>query len=412
MIREIFAAEINYEDAPVHLRETFTGSEGNIKSLLAEIRPLVDEVYILATRQRFTVYVVNESLQPLTDFFHNEHNLKGYVQYYYNSGESVTHLMATASGLLSSVKGEAGILGDIIRCYECASATSSLGITLDNTVRRAIETGRQVRVSSGIDHFGASVVETGLEVLYNRLENLHHKNFLIIGTGQLAHVALEYLCREGFSNIAITDRDRDRAGRVARKYGVKSFPLEALPDYFPLADVVLGVSHGQVPIELTAAEYDDTRRKECFILDFGIPPNFSGQWVEKYAADLYNLDDLRRMEPSPLDAFGGVEKAWRMVMKASNDFVHLLKLLHHSPVLTAYLNRQFQQKAGGREVKPKRTLKHILLFRKGDTASGDPANREAMNRRAHINNYAAENAAEIVRNFSHVRTFTYFICDN
>ena len=411
MTPQIFAAEINFEDAPLSVCEKFNGNERNVKSLLAELRSRVDEVFVLATRQRFTVYAVCENIHPLTEFFHSENSLKGYVQYYYNSGESVTHLMATASGLLSSVKGEANIVSDILQCYQWATECACLGITLDHTLKKTIETGRRVRVATGIDHFCSSVVEAGLELLYNRMENLHRKNFLVIGTGKLARLALEYLCREGMENIALTGSDHRQVEALAKKYSVRSFQISTIADYFFMADVIIGASHDALNMDFTNDRKKDAN-PDCLVLDFGFPPNFSSQWVEKHAAEFYNLDDLRRLQPSPLEYFGGLELAWRMVMKASGDFVHLLQLLHRSPILTAYLNRQFTLKNGVWKVKPKRTLRHILLFKKGETVTGiSPANM-TINGKLHANNHVAENGCDIVRNFSHVKKFHFLLSDN
>lgn len=412
MTRQIFAAEINFEDAPFHVRDKFNPSEANVKMLLHELRPRVDEVYILATRQRFTVYVVHESLQGLTDFFHSEHSLKGYVQYYYNSGESVTHLMATASGLLSTVKGESNILFDMMQCYQWAAACSCLGITLDNTLTKTLETGKKVRVATGIDHFCSSVVGTGLELLYSRLENLHRKNFLIIGTGELAGLALEYLCGEGLTNIAITGHDHERALQLAKKYAVKSFPIQSIQNYFFLADVIIGVAHEQLDMDFTLPDNGKDHNKHCFVLDFGMPPNFDPRWVERHSAEFYNLDDLRRLQPSPLEYFGGLELAWRMVMKASNRFVLLVNLLQHSPFLAAYLNRQFVQKNGEWKVKPKRTLRHIFQFKRAESVAGVSPRKQITNARMHANNLMAENAQEIVRNFSQVKRFHFLMSEN
>ena len=204
MTRQIFAAEINFEDTPLHVREKFSSNEKNVKRLLLSFRKKVHEVFILANHQRFTVYILHENLTPLTEFFHDENPLKGYVQYYYNSGESVTHLMATASGLLSPVKGEGRILSEIVQCYEWAVSCACVGMTLDNTLSKAIDTGKRVRTETAIDKFCSSVIDAGIELLYNRLENLHTRNFLIIGTGKMARLALESLTGEGITNIAIT----------------------------------------------------------------------------------------------------------------------------------------------------------------------------------------------------------------
>lgn len=416
MVRQIFAAEINFEDAPLHVREKFNETEKNVKRILTALRPLVAEVYILATRQRFTVYIVHDNLAPLTQFFHVDHNLKGYVQFYYNSSESVTHLMATASGLLSLIKGEGRILSEIIKCYQWATDCNCLGMTLDNTLTKAIETGKTVRTETGIDKFCASVVETGIELLYNQLENLHKKNFVIYGTGKMARLALEYLSREGIRSIAICGQDHNRAVQLSKRFNIKAFPLEKAKEYFLQANVIIGVAHEELTVDFPQAEKEVShkkKRKDLFILDLGIPPNFDPRWVEKQAENFYNLDDLRRLQPSPLESFGGLEVAWRMVMKASNDFVHLLQLLHHSPVLTAYLHRQFTLKNGELKIKPKRTLRNMLLFRKTDSLDGtSPVNHEHHQAKAHANNQQAENALELVKNLKNFKKFTFYLSEN
>lgn len=412
MTRQIFAAEISIDDAPPFVREKFNDSETNVKALLMVLRARVPEVFVLATRQRFSVYVVDENIQTLTDFFHSDHGLKGYVQYYYNTGESVSHLMATAAGLLSPIKGEESILTDIRKCYLWASNSACLGITLDHTLTKAIETGKAVRTATGIGHFCTSVVETGIELLYGRMENLHKKNFLIIGSGKLADLALEYFATEGMRNVAITGEDQNMTNALAKKYAVKSFPIASLADYFFMADVIIGVSHQEVKLDFLTPDRNTEDDRDAFVLDLGMPPNFTMQSVEKYATEFYNLDDLRRMEPSPVESFGGLELAWRMVVKSSNDFVHLIKLLHHSPILTAYLSRQFQQKNGEWRIKPKRTLRHLLMFRKGESATGLSPARESVNERLHANNYQPENGIEIIRNFARPKSFKFILPEN
>lgn len=411
MTRQIFAAEINFEDTPLHVRERFSSTEKNIKRLLVAFKRKVDEVFILANQQRFTVYVVHENLAPLMDFFHEENPLKGYVQYYYNSGESVTHLMATASGLLSAVKGEGRILSEIVQCYEWATSCACVGMTLDNTLTKAIETGKRVRTETAIDKFCSSVIEAGIELLYNRRENLHSRKILIIGTGKMARLALECLTREGISNIAITGHDSARAVRLAKKFGIKAIDLQEMAEYFCQADVIIGGSHQGVENELFPPAISNERRNRV-ILDLGIPPNFDQRTMETWADEFYNLEDLRRLQPSPLEGFGGVEAAWRMVMKASGDFVLLLQLLDHSPVLSAYLTRQFSLKNAELRVKPKRTLRSMLLFRKVERIMGTASVKDYVNARAHVNNHAAENGSEVVRNVQAVNKFKFILPEN
>lgn len=417
MTQQIFAAEINFEDVPLQIREKFKETEKNVKRLLQAFRQKVGEVYILATRQRFSIYIVHHEIRPLTEFFHTAHKLKGYVQYYYDSGESLTHLMATASGLLSAVKGESGVLKEVEQAYQWAQEHGSLGMTLDNAVTRTIETAKAVRTQTGIDKFCASVVETGIELLYTRLEDLHKKTFLIVGTGKMARLALKYLTHEGITRIGLFGHDQSRCAQLAAAYGVRAFPMESIGDYFLQAEVVIGVAHEDLKIPLTDGKKthtkEETEEKKRFILDLGIPPNFDMHAVEPYAAELYHLDDLRRMHASPLEAFGGLEAAWRMVMKASQEFVHVLRLLDYSPVLSAYLTRQFTLKNGDPlNVKPKRSLRSILTFRKTESVMGTAPAPEYFNARAHTNNHVANDGTDVVRHVTTIAKITFYLCDN
>ncbi len=414
MTRQIFAAEINFQDTPLQIRDKFDEAEKNVKRLLVMFRRRVEEVYIIANRQRFTVYIVHESLKPLIEFFQDENHLKGYVQYYYNSGESVAHLMATASGLLAPIKGEGRILNEVIRNYEWACSCGCIGITLDNTLSRAIEVGRAVRTKTGIDKFCASVVETGIELLYNRSEGVHKKNFLIIGTGKMARLALDSLAKEGISNIAIAGDDATRTARLAKKFHVKGIDMQSLPEYFCLADVIIGVAHAEIEREFLPGREQrmKTENRDKIILDLGIPANFDADFADLWSEECYNLDDLRRLQPSPLEAFGGLEAAWRMVVKASNDFTYVLQMLQHSPVLSAYLTRQFTLKNSDLKLKPRRSLRSMLLFRKSDTVMGTTSVKDHVNTKVHVNNHIAENGLDIVRNVSGLKKFRFMLFEN
>jgi len=412
MTWQIFAAEINFQDTPPSVRERFNDSEKNIRRLLSILRRRVDEVYILANRHRFTVYIAHESLSPLTEFFHEENHLKGYVQFYYNSGESITHLMATASGLLSPVKGERRILSEISQCLEWAMGESCIGMTLDHTISKAVETAKTVRTQTAIDNFCASVVEAGIELLYNRMENLHKRNFLIVGTGKLASVALECLTREGITTIALAGHHTGTTALLAKKFGVRQIGMQSLTEYFSEADVIIGVSHEGVEKESLQRKKADEANRNRIILDLGIPQNFDAEIVDTWAEESYNLDDLRRLQPSPLESFGGLEAAWRMVMKASGDLTHVLQLLSHSPVLNAYLARQFTMKNADLKIKPKRTLRSMLTFKKSDNIAGIASVKDHVNARAHANNHVAENAADIVKYVRDLKKFRFLLSEN
>lgn len=419
MARQIFAAEISHEDAPLHVREQLAGSEAAVKNHLFRLSSLVDEVFVLSTCNRFTIYAVNEKIDPITNFFAAYPNIKGYVQFYYNTEESVTHLFAVASGLLSPIKGDHQILDQIDQAHKWALETNSIGISLDNLLREAMRIGKRVRTETGIDKFCSSVVDTGIELLYNRMESLHDKKFLIVGTGKIARLALKYLYNEGIQDVTIVSRDIDRAQQLAELYYVKFASIENIQEHVKGSDVVIGGTHYEVSLFSEAYLSGFFKHEKMwFILDFGMPRNFNNKLADHSSIELYNLDDLKRLYKSPLDAFGGIESAWTIVMREAKAFIEILIQLEFSPVLAAYWNRLLYIK--NREL-------NVLLPKLDDNLSKfdiEKIKTQAQkliknisgditkNTRLLANNLQAENGKEMVRNVGDFRIAKINICLN
>jgi glutamyl-tRNA reductase len=405
MARQVFAAEISHEDTPLFIREQLASDEETVKRHLADLSVLVDEVFILSTCNRFTVYAINEDMAPITSFFAQYPGLKGYVQFYYNTEESVTHLFAVASGLLSPIKGDHQILEQLDQAHRLAMETGSLGITLDNLLRESMRIGKRVRTETGIDKFCSSVVDAGIELLYNRLDSMHDKKFVIVGTGKIARLALKYLYNEGLRNIVIVSKDIERAKYLAQLYSAGAAGIEDLHTHVKEADVVIGGTHYEVSLlpESYLSGFFELS-KTWFILDFGMPRNFNAKLAEHAAIELYNLDDLKRLHKSPLDAFGGIEAAWTIVMREAKAFMEILLQLEFSPVLVAYWNKLRYMK--NREL-------NVLLPKLNDQLSARDLDR--IKKQAHkliknisgdltkstrtlANNFQAENPGEMIRN--------------
>jgi glutamyl-tRNA reductase len=104
--------------------------------------------------------------------------------------------------------------------------------------------------------------------------------------------------------------------------------------------IVIGATHYEVSLfpESYLSGFFEID-KVWFILDFGMPRNFNSKLAEHTSIELYNLDDLKRLHKSPLDAFGGIEAAWGIVMKEAKAFMEVFVQLEFSPVLAAYWNR-------------------------------------------------------------------------
>ncbi len=414
MARQIFAAEISHDDAPLSVREKLAGNEQTVRDHLTNLSLLTDEVFLLSSCNRFTIYAVNETIQPLLDFFDQFPVLKGYVQFYYNTEESVTHLIAVASGLLSPIKGDHQILEQLSAAHQLARQTNSIGIILDNLLAEAVRLGRQIRTETGIDKFCVSVVDAGIELLYNRLDSLHDKKFLIVGTGKIARMALKYLYNEGIQNVKIVSRDFVRAQELADQFYVTAVNMEDLHAHVKEADVVVGATHYEVNLfpESYLSGFFEVEQM-WFILDFGMPRNFSSRIAEHSAIELYNLDDLKRLHKSPLDEFGGVEAAWASVMREAKRFLEVFRQLEFSPVLVAYWNRMMFIKNRELNVLLPRLDKELTsievdrIKRQASKIIKSISGDVGKNCRVLSNNFRAEDGTQAVKNITQSGHFKF-----
>ena len=411
MARQIFAAEISHEDAPLHIREKLACSEAIVKEHLLRLNSSVEEVCILSTCNRFALYAVHDDITPITDFFSQYPALKGYVQFYYNTEESVTHLFATASGLLSDIKGEHQILTYLQQAHRWSLECGSLGMTLDNLLRQAIRIGKKVRMETGIDKFGCSIVEAGIELLYNRLDGLHNKNFLVIGTGKVARLVMEYLYNEGIQNVVIAGHDVKRTKQLAKQYYAEAIAMDQVRKYFAKSDVIIGGTYQE--ISLAENPSDDPQKlswdffshdKVRFVLDFGMPRNFNSKLGDHPSIELYNLDDLKRTYKSPLDDFGGLEEAWSIVMHEAKDFMNVLYQLELSPILVAYWNRLLDVKERDLNSLPRKigsiSAQEVELMKKyAHNITRIISGVAKKNIRSLSNNFQSENGKDVLKNF-------------
>jgi len=402
MTRQIFAAEISHDNSPFHVRGKLADNDSAVRACIQKLKRRMDEVFVLSTPNRFVVYAVGEKINPLLNYFLEDAEVFRYVQFYKNTLASVNHLFAMASGLCSQVKGEHQIVSQIKEAHILSLESNGIGLRLDNLLRHAIRVGKKVRTQTGIDKFCSSVIETGFSLLYNKLENLYDRNFLIIGSNEVVRLTLDYLHQEGIPNVILADHDSKRVQALAKQYGFKSVPIENVSDYFRGADIIIGSTHEM--INTSRLQKGDTLvnpERKRMILDFGMPRNFSDKFRYQAFTELYSLDDLKAMNPSPLDAFGGLEEAWRLVSAQTQEFLSVLHHLEQAPILEAYWSKLGNLKHP--DVKPS-ALSGIFtpqetrwIKRYTQKFVNQNGKHTIKNIHALLNNTQAENAAEVVR---------------
>jgi glutamyl-tRNA reductase len=342
MSKQIFAAEVILENLSVRLKEKYFNQTSVLTTTLTELNTEFEEVFILATPTRWSLYVVSDSILPLQAFIGKQPETKAHTQIYYNTQESVTHLFAVSSGLLSNVKGDPEILNRLKSAFELAEKAGTIGLYLTNLLREAIAVGHKIRTHTGIDKYCASVADVAFSLLYDRLTNFFDKKILIIGSGKMARTALNHFKKEGVAKIGISTEEQLRGKYLAERYQVKNLSFDKIADHIIEADIVMVCPN--VVLHLGAKDLSEIGVRNMLkvdgvkkiVIDFGIPANFENKTGQATSIELFNIDDLKAMQKTPLDDFGGLDDAWKLVMVESKIFLDIHRQFQSSSILSNY----------------------------------------------------------------------------
>ncbi|MBT1702472.1 hypothetical protein [Chryseosolibacter indicus] len=148
MLNPIFAVEITYGNAPITILEKFALSNETVSKLLTQLQQKYEEVFILSSDTRFIVYVVGDTITHLQQCFVSRPIPKEHIQIFYNTSDSITHLFATACGLLSARNDRTKLLLDLKRAHKSAAEKCTIKGILHNAIIRAIEIGSRNLVDS------------------------------------------------------------------------------------------------------------------------------------------------------------------------------------------------------------------------------------------------------------------------
>lgn len=350
MTKRIFAAEISFENLPAHIIEILNFDEEDIRRSLNELQSRMDEVFILATYNRFLVYAVDKDISPLVRFFSCYQPVVPYVNYITNAEDAINHLFAIASGLCSRVKGENRILNQLESAYELAQDCSSLGLVLDNLVLEAIRVGRKVRNETGLDDLCNTVVEAGFSLLHQNIENFNQRRFLVVGTDRVACLSLDWLKKEGVRNIVLASHNINTTNELAERYDIQAMDISEVYYYFHHTDVIIGNYHQEIalcPDTLSRLYHhyltDPRCVREQILLDFGMPCNFDSILNDYPWIKLFNLDDLKARTHTPLDGLGVLDKAWSIVINETSNVLLFLKHLDIATTLSSNHGQLHQQ---------------------------------------------------------------------
>jgi glutamyl-tRNA reductase len=289
----VLVVGLSHKSAPVATLERAAVSGDTLGKLLRDVAHLPDiaEAFVISTCNRVEVYAevdrfhggvtgVCELLARYSGIPAGE--LTGSLYVHYADG-AVQHLLAVASGLDSMVVGEDQILGQVRAALKMAGDQGTLGRSLRDLGRLVLRAGKRARAETGIDRLGISLVSVGIELAAAELRGakgaqgemggrvappcaggsrgvvppgqhsppggntappgrpspLTGCNVLVVGAGAMSGLAVATAVRSGANRIAVVNRTRARAERLAAGVDGDVADLTSLPEAIADADLVI-----------------------------------------------------------------------------------------------------------------------------------------------------------------------------
>ena len=268
----VLVVGLSHKSAPVAILEQAAVSGDTLAKLLHDVALAepVAEAFVVSTCNRVEVYAnVNSFHAGVTaicellarDCGVPAQELTPHLYVHYEDS-AVGHLLAVVCGLDSLVVGEGQILGQVRSALRLAGEHGTVGRVLGELGRLALRVGKRARAETGIDQAGQSLVSVAIELAAARLgpvpgaAPLAGREVLIVGAGSMSALAAATAARSGAAGVAVANRTRQHADRLAARVGATVTAFADLPAAMAAADLVIsctGVAEHVIMAEATAA---------------------------------------------------------------------------------------------------------------------------------------------------------------
>jgi glutamyl-tRNA reductase len=317
---QILCLGLSHHTAPVELRERLAYPHAALQAALARCgcgrdAPLqgVAELVILSTCNRLELYAAVSGLRgsaeeeeesalfsPLLSFIAETRSMpmaefKAHL-YHHEGKQAVEHLCRVAAGLDSMILGEPQVLGQVTEAYQAALGQGAIGPILSALFRTAIRVGKRARTETAISRNPSTVGSVAVKLAGAVVGDLASAHVLILGTGEMAELAVEALRARGASHIVVVSRTQERAMQLAQRWGAQALTFEQLAEALAAADIVIASTaapHVLVTPDLAHAAIARRPGRPLIFIDIAVPRNIDPDVSRLSNVHCYDIDDLQ-----------------------------------------------------------------------------------------------------------------------
>lgn len=339
---------VNYRTAPVALREKLSFIDADLYDAMVKLQDEknIIENMIISTCNRTEIYAVVEQLQAgryeikrfLADWFSLP--IEQFEQHLliYENDDMTRHLMKVCTGIDSMVLGETQILGQVRDGFLRAQSFGMTGTIFNRLFKQAITFSKKAHARTNIAENAVSISYAAVELAKQILGDLHHKEIVILGAGEMGELALKNLQGSGAGKITVINRTFTTAELLAHRFNGVAKPISELQCALVEADILISsTSATDIVLDVELMKKIGRIRKDeplCMI-DIAVPRDVDARVGELPNLFLYDIDDLQGIVDTNLaERERAAEKIGFMIEGQITEFNEWCATLPVVPIIT------------------------------------------------------------------------------
>ncbi|MBI4500179.1 MAG: glutamyl-tRNA reductase [Gemmatimonadetes bacterium] len=376
----------NHRTAPIEVRERLAWPEREVPQVTTGLVASGGKgAVLLTTCNRTEFYLADPAPETLSEIWKRSEIRIGAPsdQYAYvlRDRDVARHLFRVASGLDSLVVGESQIQGQVREAWELSRHVA--GPVLHRLFQSALGAGGRVRSETPIGTGSASVPTACVDLARKVFSDLVGRRALVLGTGEMAELAITCLVDEGVRPIVAAHRNMDRALQIVNRLGGQAIEMEEGWIHFGDVDLVIcstAAPHAIVTAERVGGAIRSRSGRPLLVLDIAVPRDVDPQVGTLENVFLYDIDDLQGVAAQTIgDRKRAIPVAERIVDEEVGYFWEWYASLGVTDSVRALRDRMEQTRRSELE----RALKRLGHLDPGDRERIEHLTRALMNKFLH-----------------------------
>src|SRR5579875_147031 len=318
----------SFKTSPIVFRERLADILGKNRDRFQWLRnSAISEIATLLTCNRIEFYVVTKEPETVVKSFEEEiGKMVGYDSSFFYVKENfraIHHLFRVGASLDSMALGEEQIAAQLRESGVKARLTGNSKSVLPPLFDAAYNASKRIRADTRNKIYSKSnsASSLALELAMSRLGG-RPKNVLLIGSGKMARLTMRSLADV---NLFVVTK---RKTSPVRMNNVTMLTIDNFKHILGKCELIITATSGP---DFVIQKNDLPETFKGVIVDLGFPRNVDPSLGKNGSCELYNLDDLAKVErrSSSID----FEKVERSVLEEAESFDRWLKACKLSPVL-------------------------------------------------------------------------------